>query len=152
MNGIVRAVFLAAMSSIFVLLTGCGPFGGSTTTQPPGTIVFGSGISRVSAYQFVVKHPHPSFKDGQVIGWVAQLSRAIGKAPVTVDVIDVASKQTLYRAQLVTVKASWVQLAKSAPVDAFVKAGTRGPVPGQYTLEYVQGSTVLAKGTFRIRR
>src|SRR5581483_1275292 len=121
--------YVALMFVGSLLMSACGPFGSSSPTQAPGTIVFGSGIQRVSAYEFVVKKPRSTFRDGQVMGWVAQLSRPIGHGTVSVEVLNAATKQSLYETPLSGTKPKWIQLAKSAPVDVFVKAGgTRGPV------------------------
>jgi hypothetical protein len=135
-------------------LSGCLFFGGSgSSQQTPGTIVFGSGIHRVSAYQFIVKKPTSSFKDGHLMGWVAQLKQPVGLAPVSVVVINDGTKQQLYRGELVNVNPKWLQFAKSAPVDAFVKAGgSAAPIPGSYTLEYLQGNEIIAEGTFQIHK
>src|SRR3974390_2143193 len=116
-------------------VSGCSLFS-SKTAQNPGSILFGSGIHRVSAYQFVVDKPRSTFRDGQFIGWVAQLKSPLGTAPVTVSVLNDKTKQVIYQGQLLQTNPKWVQLAASHPVDAFVKAGSGGTVPGTYRLEY----------------
>jgi hypothetical protein len=133
-------------------VAGCGPFGGGSGGQTPGTIVFGSGAHRVSAYQWTINKPRTAFRDGGSIGWVAQLKEPLGSATVTILLKNARNGRTIWQGQRSGLNPKFVELANNSPVDAFVKVGTDGSLPGRYTLEYLEGSQVLAQGTFRITK
>lgn len=127
-------------------LTGCG----SAAVQVPGTIIFGSGTHRLSAYQWTVNNPHSTFREGKWMGWVARLKRPLASDSVTVSVYAGPHKVLIWQQTVPRVNPGFVQLADSAPVDAFTKVGTGGPVPGTYVLRYAAGGKVLAAGSFRV--
>lgn len=140
---------LATSAVLMAALPGCHlPW--QKSGPPPGSIVFGRGIHRVSPYEIVVTREQDTFHRKQSVAWVAYLRHPARTRTLTVTILS-ASGHVIQQKSVSNINPKWTEIADSGePVRGFVTLGVK--VPGEYTISYAHRSAVLAEGTFRLRR
>lgn len=116
---------------------------------PPGTIVFGTGIRRVSPHEINIVNLRNTFHRKQSIAWVAYLAHPAGARTLRLTIFS-ASGKAIRHFPIPHVNPKWTQIANSGErVQGLMLIGLRDP--GTYTLELTHRSKVLADGSFRLR-
>lgn len=129
--------------------SGCSLFG-STNTK--GTIQFGFGIHRVSAYEIQIVKPTDTFYRGQGMAWVAYLKRAVSAHSLTLTILSDGKNGRVYvQRQVRIVNPRFTVVANPGmPVRGLEMLGLSAP--GSYVLRYSRAGQTLAEGSFSIRR
>lgn len=147
-----RCLRLAGVLVLLLAIPACTPFWASHDhTSSPGTIQFGAGIHRVSAYEIDIVKKKSTFYLGQSMAWVAHLKHRAGTRTLTLQVLSDGSQQPVLRETISAVNPRWVTIANPGELVQGLQA-LGVPIPGKYILRYSRGSVRLAEGTFRLRR
>ncbi|HEV3312669.1 MAG TPA: hypothetical protein VG815_19320 [Chloroflexota bacterium] len=131
-------------------LPGCSGFWQSSGPAP-GTIIFGTGIHRVSAHQIDIVGERTTFHLRQSVAWVAYLRHPAGATTLTLSILSPSNSSPVITPQTITrVDPKWTQLANPGEPERGLRV-LGVPLPGRYIFRYSRGSVVLAEGTVNLK-